>query len=202
MEAWEYHWVSLLKCWTRRMLREAEQSSLCCPGLRGCSVRPRCRSSQPCSVKQHSLLSLCSLQRARASRAALHIPALPEMCLGSTGVCLFWFSNYVRQQQSHGELYRTGVLDREEMGDLSFTCAPNWTRSCLCRLPKKPIGAHQRGGTCSGAGTLPPWTAAQIVPYFINRWCHLSFHSTAYSPGILLGMQKGEVKRSCKKSLY
>lgn len=67
------------------------------------------------------LLSLCSLQRARASRAALHIPALPEMCLGTPGVCLFWFSNYVRQQQSPGELCRAGGLDRGEMGDLSST---------------------------------------------------------------------------------
>lgn len=203
MEAWQYHGVSLLECCTRRML-ERESRAGCAALGRGAAPGAPGQQLQPCSVEQPRLLSPCSPQRARASRAALHIPALPEMCLGSTGVCLLWFSNYVRQQQSCGELYRAGVLHREEMGDLSCPghLCTILTRSCLCRLPRNPTGVHQRGGVCSGAGTLPPWTAAQIVPYFINRPCHLSIQPTTSSPGVLRGCRREKWKDHIKKSLH
>lgn len=174
-----------------------EQSRAPC----GCSVSPGCAPwlcgtafcspRAPCSVPEPA--GLLSTYQPSQRCAWAHLECV------CSDLATMWGSSRALESSAGLEAWTEG---RWVTWAPQVTWAPSWAWSCLCRLPKKPTGAHQRWGTCSGAGTLPPWTPAQILPYFINTQCHLSIHPTASSPGICWGCRKEKGKDCGKKSLH
>lgn len=153
-----------------------------------------CDSSSSVYEMQQFVLTPFSAMWQKAAGLLLKYQSFKVMYLGSTGVCLYWFSKYVRQQHSSEELCRELKCCTERRWcDLSsqFTCIPCWTQSCLFRLPRKPVGGlpHRRDLFCGWCSAPEP--TVHILPYFIIGQCLLSTHPRSFSLGFFGGDVEG-----------
>lgn len=145
-------------------------------------------------MQQFALTPLSAMWQ-KAAVLLLKYQPFKVMYLGSTGVCLYWFSKYVRQQHSSEELYRElKCCTERRWSDLTsqFTFIACWTLSCLFRLPRKPVGGlpHRRDLFCGCYSA--PWDNSPNSSLLYYRIVSFANSSQVLQPKIFGGDLEGE----------